>query len=290
MKTLTSIVLALAVVVPAAAGQNVDETRPAARDGVVTISILAGSVKVEGWTRDEIHVTGTLEQGVERLEISAAGRRTRIETVLPDNCRRCEADLVIQVPAGSRVEVKTVSAGIDASGLSGALDAHTVSGGIRVSGSPSDLRAESVSGALDLDTGRNAVDARSVSGRITLRSQAASLHASTVSGRLEVHAGDLERGSFGTVAGAVRVEAGVAPQGRIDVETVTGAVTLALPPGIAADFHVATFSGTVENAFGPAAELSRGVVPGTELAFSTGGGGGRISVETFSGPVSLQKR
>ena len=290
MKTFTSIVLALAVAVPAVAQQQVDETHAAAGDGVVSVSVLSGSVTVRGWARNEVHVKGTLERGVERLRFDSSGRHTRIETVIPDDCHRCAVDLVIQVPAASRLEVRTISASVEAAALTGTLDAQTVSGGIRAADNLSGLRAETVSGAVDLETGTTPVDARSVSGSITMHVRAATIAATTVSGRLDVEAGALERGTFHSVSGAIRLAVGVSPQGRIDVESVNGAVTLALPPSIAADFHVSTFSGSIDNAFGPNGERTSDFVPGTELTFSTGGGGGRIGVQTFSGLVRLVKR
>ena len=290
MKTLTSIVLALAVAVPAAAQRQVDETRPAVRDGIISLSVRAGSVRVEGWNRNEVHVKGTLERGVDRLRLESEGRHTRIEAVADDDCRRCRVDLVIQVPAASRMEVRTVSASLEVAALTGALDAQTVSGRVRVSDTPAALRVETVSGAVSLETGTTPVDARSVSGSITVRSRASSVEATTVSGRLDVESGDLYRGTFHSVSGAMQLAVGVVPQGRVDVESVSGAVTLSLLPSIAADFHVSTLGGTIDNAFGVKAERTSDFVPGLELTFSMGGGGGRIAVQTFTGSIYLEKR
>jgi len=290
MRTLASIVLTMAVVVPAAAQQQVDRTRPAAQDGTVTISLVSGSVHVTGWDRGEVHVKGTLGRDVERLDVTGNGRHTKIETVEQDHCENCEgSDLVIQVPAGSRVEVKSVSADVEASGVTGPVDARTISGSVRVSGDPSDVRVGTISGMVELKTGKSPIEARSVSGGVDVQTQAATVKATTVSGQLEVSAGNLDRGTFSSVAGRVQVWAGVTRQGRMDIETVGGPVTLLVPRGIAADFHVSTFSGSIDNTFGPAAEHTGGMIPGKELTFSTGGGGGRVSVKTFSARVILKK-
>src|SRR4029077_13336188 len=59
MKTLIPI-LSLALAVPALGQSRVDERRPAAADGVVEIDSAVGAVKVIGWNREEVQVTGAL--------------------------------------------------------------------------------------------------------------------------------------------------------------------------------------------------------------------------------------
>jgi len=57
----------------ALAGSPISERAPADATGHVEISNTAGSVEVSGWARNEVEVTGTLGDGVERLEFSRAG-------------------------------------------------------------------------------------------------------------------------------------------------------------------------------------------------------------------------
>ena len=66
--------------------------------------------------------------------------------------------------------------------------------------------------------------------------------------------------------------------------------TIALPANVAADFSVSTFSGSVDNAFGPPATRVGEHTPEKELEFSTGGGGASVSIHTLSGGVTLRKK
>ncbi len=50
-----------------------------------------------------------------------------------------------------------------------------------------------------------------------------------------------------------------------------------------------TFSGDIENQFGPPAERSSRYGPGKSLEFTAGGGDAEVSVEVFSGNVALRK-
>jgi predicted membrane protein len=93
-----------------------------------------------------------------------------------------------------------------------------------------------------------------------------------------------------SVAGTVRFEAAIAPRATVSIETVSGAVQLLLPAGVGAEFAVSSFSGQINNELGPAAQKSSKWTPQTELNFTTGAGGARVTVETLSGAIEIRKR
>jgi hypothetical protein len=53
---------------------------------------------------------------------------------------------------------------------------------------------------------------------------------------------------------------------------------------------VSSFSGHITNELGPAAEKPSKWTPQTELGFTTGSGGARITIETLSGAIEIRKR
>ena len=57
-----------------------------------------------------------------------------------------------------------------------------------------------------------------------------------------------------------------------------------------ADFYVETYSGSIKNQIGPSPTRADDYGPGKELRFSSGTGGARVSIESFSGSVKLIKR
>ena len=82
MKRLTAIALAFLFTAPVAA-EEVDRTLDAAADGAVEISNIAGSVTVEGWSRNEVQVKGTLGRNVEELIFERDGDRVTIKVKVP---------------------------------------------------------------------------------------------------------------------------------------------------------------------------------------------------------------
>jgi DUF4097 and DUF4098 domain-containing protein YvlB len=291
MRRLGYLALVMAVAaLPAIAEQRVDERRPAARDGVVQISNVAGSVNVTGWDREEVAVTGTLGKGTEHLEFAGSGGKTVVKVVLPRHAHHVDGSrLEIQVPAGSQLEIETVSAEIAVQKVSGKVRLESVSGSITVAGEPSRFEARSVSGKIEISAANAPGRAKSVSGAVTLRGVAGAVEASSVSGSLRVTGGEVTSVELETTSGRIMFDAALARDARLEATSVSGAVELTLPANVAAEFDVTTFSGDISNDLGPAARRTSEHGPGRELSFSTGGAA-RVVVKNFSGSVHLRKR
>ena len=104
-----------------------------------------------GWEREEIHVTGTLGEDVERLDIEGDEKRLRIGVVLPKRARNVgDTDLEVRVPRGCDLKVSTVSADIEAVNVNGRLYLKAVSGDVTGRGQPEEVEVESVSGDIEL--------------------------------------------------------------------------------------------------------------------------------------------
>ena len=290
MRKIGLALLVLAAAWPAAAQQKLDETRPASKDGVVEVHTVSGSVTVTGWDREEVAVTGTLGRGSERLEFTGSAARTEVRVVLPHFAHDVDgSDLEIKVPAGSRLEVSTVSATIGVGAVTGPVRLESVSGGITVGGAPRQFDAKSVSGDIEIAAANAPGRASTVSGTVSLKGVQGEVEASSVSGAVGVSGGAVSRAELQTTSGDIRFDAGLASGGRLDAKTVSGTVDLLLPAATAADFDVTTFSGQISNEFGPQARRASEYGPGRELSFSTGAGG-RVVAKSFSGSVHLRKR
>ena len=101
--------------------------------GEVDISNVAGTVNVSGWDRNEVRVTGTPGRGRGAARFHQRGKRTLIKVVLKKSTHwgdNGDAELSIRVPAGSRLDVNTVSAEISVKRVSGLQRLQSVSGEI----------------------------------------------------------------------------------------------------------------------------------------------------------------
>jgi DUF4097 and DUF4098 domain-containing protein YvlB len=279
----------LAVAGRASAQTTVDQKRPAAPDGTVSIENMAGTIKVTGWDRAEVQVKGTVGAGGE-LSFDGTGKSTHIEIESDRNPMGVKSDLEVYVPAGSSVEIEGFQATISAAGVTGSVKAETVNGSITQSGAAKNVELQSVNGDVDVTKANGRIKAESVNGSVVLHDASGELEASTVHGKLHVLGGSWQRAELESVAGTVRFEAAISPRATVSIETVSGAVQLLLPAGVGAEFAVSSFQGQINNELGPAAQKSSKWTPETELNFTTGSGGARVTVETLSGAIEIRKR
>ena len=283
--------LALAgLALPAFAATPIDETRPLDARGEVEVSNLKGCIEVRAWDRDEVRITGSLGEGVERLEIGEGGRKLVVRVRYPRNSRNSEPTaLVLDIPRRASLDVSSVAASVDVQGVAGdELEIGSVSGTVVAVGAPRKADVESVSGDQRLNLNSRDVDLESVSGRISLRGRiAGSVDVESVSGDVDVHTrGErLARLGVSTVSGDARVHAGIADGGRFSFESVSGDVSLALPADASARIEARSFSGDLD---APGAEVVRKRYgPGASMDHRYGSGSGSIEVETFSGDFQL---
>jgi DUF4097 and DUF4098 domain-containing protein YvlB len=188
MKRLTVVVLGMLLAAPVMA-EEVDRTLDAASDGRVHISNIAGAVTIDGWSRDQVQVTGELGRNVEELIFERDGDKVTIKVKVPQKSGRgIESDLYIQVPQASSIDVSTVSADIEVIKVTGEQSLGTVSGDIDTEGAESDISAEAVSGDIEVN-GQNKVTntrANTVSGDVLLVRVAGIADTESVSGDVTI--------------------------------------------------------------------------------------------------------
>ena len=295
MKKMTTTLMTLALFTGLAwADKPVDESRPADPDARVSVEIVSGSIKVTGWDRDEVRISGSVGDDVDALEVSGSGGSISVDLDVPDSWGRrnrdIDAKLEISVPTSARLTVETVSANITVKEVDGTVELATVSGEIQLEGQPSNADVETVSGNIRVDGDQTAISAESVSGEIELTGVAETVEASSVSGNIEVSAREIERATFESVSGDLEFSGGLTAKARFHAEAHSGNVTLLLPADTSATWEVETFSGNVTNEFGPGPERTSEYGPGKWLKFTTGSGDARITVDSFSGNVRFRKR
>jgi hypothetical protein len=183
------IVAALAATVlfaqPLSAQGAVDRTLPLNADGAVRIYALTGTVTVRGWDQDAIRISGELGSG---NRLHAGGDRTAVKAFVEadDDRQPRPSRLEVMVPARAKVWIKTATATVLVSGVSGSVDAYVIGGLIRVTGNPADLNAEAIDGNIEVIGSPGWVRAKSAGGTVSLRGGSRDATLSTVTGRITV--------------------------------------------------------------------------------------------------------
>ena len=275
-----------------AIAEDVNQTLDAASDGTVTISNVAGSVEVRGWSRNQVEVTGELGRKVEELIFERDGDEVVIKVKVPRRSSGgISSDLTINVPEASSVQVNTVSADIDVADVEGEQQLESVSGDITTEAREADIELGSVSGDIEVEGDSKTIRSKmhTVSGDVEAEGLAGELAAESVSGDLTAVDGSFVRASMNTVNGDIVYHARLLDDGRLQIETINGEVDVNFNGDVSARFDIETFNGAIRNCFGPDAERTSKYAPGRELKFTEGGGSGRVSIQTLNGSLRLCK-
>jgi DUF4097 and DUF4098 domain-containing protein YvlB len=315
--SLATAAAALLLAGKADAQRQVNARHDAAANGTVEISINTGSVRVTGWNRNEVQVTGTLQRESDRVVLDGSGRTVEVR-VQGGRGRGAGATLEVRVPAGSSLEVNTHAAPITVNGVTGAVEMVSQAGAITVQGRPRSVDAMSHAGAVtvDAETDRATITAMAgpvrlagtVRQRAEITAMAGSVEVPAAVGEVEINAlngavrvanvtgGQVEitsvsgtvnvtgtrlRGSVNSVSGAVVVTGSLG--GALSVESHAGSVELRLPGNTGARVDINSFSGGVDSDW----RLTR---DGREWHGTLGRGGPTVSISTFSGSVKLSRR
>ena len=294
MRTLlirSTLALACLAALPALAGTPIDQTRPLDPRGRVEIENLKGRVEVRAWDRQEVKVTGTLGDGVEKFSLEGDRRSLRIEVKYPSRSGRTEPTvLIVQVPMLADLEIETVSADIDVHGIaSRELSLESVSGDIVANGAPREARVESVSGDVRLVLNSADVSVDTVSGELSLQGRLnGEVSMESVSGNLRLdNLGERMRSlSAGTVSGDMDLKLALQDGGEIRTESVSGDLLLRLPRDVSCEVSGESFSGELS---APGAKIEREEFgPGSSFHTRYGAGKGDVRIETFSGDATLR--
>jgi DUF4097 and DUF4098 domain-containing protein YvlB len=288
------IFVACALPLAALAGGDTIERKVAAEpSGEVVISNVSGTIDVRGWDRNEVRVTGRLGHGVQRVDVESSGGRTFVKVVLPrGNNNDGEAELEVSVPKGSSLEVSAVSADVSSRGVLGAQRLKSVSGEITADLAGSESEVRSVSGDITVRGDGKPLSLRvsSVSGGLDLTNTGGKLDVVTVSGDARVQMGDTSEIRGRTTSGNLEVSGKLTRDGRVDVEGVSGDITLRIsaPGGLSAEIE--SFSGDIEGCLAGNVERVSKYGPGSRLNIRTVEAGARVRAKTLSGDIDICDR
>lgn len=272
----------------------VDERRPLKPDAHLEVSNVAGLIEVEAWDRNELHLTGTLSEEVEKLEITGNESRLRIEVKLPRRTRNVDDTLLrLKVPAGVSLKAAGVSADVAVRGIRGDVEVNSVSGDVKLEVGSKSVEAQSVSGDVTVQApAATATRVESVSGDVIVRGVRGEVRGETVSGDVEVRAQTARRVALQSVSGDLELDTELAADAEVEAETMSGDVSLRVPqlPDVPIDLE--TYSGEIERSVllpGFEGRRSRDDDAGREYS-REGKGPGRIRLHSFSGDIVVNKR
>lgn len=281
----------------ARAQQKVDIRRPATAAVSVRLNGAFASVRVTGWERDTVAISGALgagsrmEGGPLNAQGPVSGMKFYVEAT--DEAASRNNRLELFVPRNARVWVKGGSADIEANRVGGSLDLNIIGGSVRVNGKPRELIVESMDGAVTFTGQADFARIKTATGNIDIGAYGDDVNVTTISGNITVtesKGGPIARGRFESVTGAITFAADIGRGGDARFDTHSGAIELRLKPQADVDIDAATITGAIENSFTQRRPDVGREGRGMELGTSSGNGGASVVIRSFKGNVKLTTR
>ena len=197
-----------------------------------------------------------------------------------------QAEIDIRLPRGAQVSVKTVTATIVATDVTGWF--NSVGGDVIVKGTARRMEAETLGGDIAIEGRAPWLSARTGNGTIKIEGLFGDVRASSVSGGISVLNKLVDRGRFESITGDIRYRGHFAPEGILDFDSHGGTITLVLPTAVTGRFALTTITGTIDNQFSGERPVDRAEGVGQDLELHRGSSGPRVTVRSFKGTIRLR--
>ena len=267
-------------------GAVLDTTLALGRNGVVELTLHSGDIIVTSWDRQEVQIRARSERGEIDLDATSA----RISLGVEGHGHTSDARFEVRVPAGTRVAARVVTGDIDIRGARAEVEAHSVTGDVDIEDAGA-LVAESVSGSVRAVRIAGRVTASSVSGDVELTDVGGDVRVESTSGEIYLSNVRARVVRVESVSGNIDFSGTVDRAGIYDFTSHSGNIDLVLPADVGAQVSFETFSGEIQSDFPivmrPTVEDDRRRQ--RRFDFTLGGGGARITANSFSGTIDLER-
>jgi hypothetical protein len=267
--------------------REIEQGRAVAPTAYLKVWNLTGSIRVVGWDRDSVAVTGRAQAGAGSFFFGGDRDAVKLGFEMQG---KGSGELTVHVPARSTVWIKAASATVDVQGVTGGLDVYSVSGPIRIRGQLRQLYAESIGGSVEIEGSAAALRARTGSGSVVLVGGGDDVTLSTVEGALRISGAGIRRGRFETISGTLDFDGSVEKGASLFFQTHSGNAEIALPQTAVFDADVSTFEGELAGDLLTRATSRRDPLQGRGASVSRGSGGADVTVRSFSGDIVLRGR
>jgi hypothetical protein len=294
ISSLGRIAAAIAIAIPLAnthAQQKVQVGRAVTSTASLRLFAAVGELQVIGWDRDSLEMTGVVQAG---SKVAVAGGTSGEKTSgmkmfieAPSEQGGGQGKLVLRIPRGARLWLKTGSADMDITGVTGGLDLNVVGGSITVHGNPKEVRAESMDGSVTIDGSPEWLRAKTATGDISLRG-GQDVGASTISGTIRATGGEVERARLESTTGAISFSDALARGASVELESHSGAIDIFFPARSDVELDVATITGTIANWWTNTRPTQGSEGRGMTLVTTHGMGGARMVVRSFKATVQVR--
>lgn len=316
-KTVTNLsLLALLALVtaPVLAGEKIDQIVKTSSDGRVSIDVMSGEVEIKSWDKNEVKVTGELDDDAEGYQFEESNGRVVFKVYMPQqrwgswksdagsnltfwlpkqNDVRFEGVntnvKVNDVHGGSRIN--TVNGDIEASSLTKRVSLETVNGKIFSTKLEGKIKLMTVNGEIEDRDSQGELEIEAVNGDINTATDAAELSVNNVNGDMDLNLRNIKELEINTVNGDLDVELRTQRNAKIYISTVGGDANLTFDKSFAGTINVEAHSGgDITNKINGQRPKKERYGPGESLRLNIGSEPIEVEIDTVSGDIKLMTK
>jgi DUF4097 and DUF4098 domain-containing protein YvlB len=281
------------------------------RNGTFDLQNVSGDIVVTGGGGNDVRIDAVkrvrhpnesearaLLQAID-VRIEERNGNVEVRTDYPRRNWSGGVDFTVSLPRDATVILRSVSGDVRVSTLNGDLRAETISGDLRATAVKRIRQAKTISGDLEItDTDADDVAASTISGTLLARGvKARSVDLQSVSGDVRMADVESDRTYVRSISGNIDFSGPLARNGRYEFQSHSGDVRVSPLGSQGFSIEASTFSGDLRSDY---ALTLQGNPPNNSLTSrgpnrrplrgTFGDGGALLSLQSFSGSITVVKR
>jgi DUF4097 and DUF4098 domain-containing protein YvlB len=281
------------------------------KTGTFDLQNVSGDIVVTGGGGNDVHIDAVkrvrhpnesearaLLQAID-VRMEERNGNVEVRTDYPRRNWSGGVDFTVSLPRDANVVLRSVSGDVRVSNLNGDLRAETISGALLATSVKRIRQAKTISGDLEItDTDADDVVASTISGTLLARGvKARSVDLQSVSGDVRITDVQSDRTYVRSISGSIDFSGQLARNGRYEFQSHSGDVRVSPLGSQGFSIEASTFSGDLRSDYPttlqgnpPNSSLINRGPNRRSLRTTVGDGGAVLSLQSFSGSITVVKR
>jgi len=291
--------------------EKLSKTLRLAKNGTFDLQNVSGAIVVTGGGGNDVRIDAVkrvrhpnesearaLLQAID-VRMEERNGNVEVRTDYPRRNWSGGVDFTVAVPRDANVILRSVSGDVRVSNLNGDLRADTISGDLVATAVKRIRLAKTISGDLEItDTDGDEVTAQTISGTLMARGvKARSVDLQSVSGDVRITDVQSDRTFVRSISGSIDFSGQLARNGRYEFQSHSGDVRVSPLGSPGFSIEASTFSGDLRSDYPttlqgnpPNNSLTSRGPSRRSLRATVGDGGAVLSLQSFSGSITVVKR
>lgn len=277
------------------AGEDFEKSLQVSVDGKVYIDNDRGEVKVEGWDKAEVKVSGELANSAHELIFKNKGKKTLIKVTMKRGGHRGHKAhsqgnyLTVFLPKEKKLHFKGRDTDFQISGLNAGIQGNTVNGDLHVKDVHSRINISTISGDIVVDKSSGTAYVESMKGDIDFVGTFEDVHLQSVAGDIWADIAEVEKLKSKNVTGSTLVVGDLMSEAYVKLTSVNGDINYKVANKLNAECEIATrFGGEITNNISEDMPKSS-ILQQKKLKMVSGDGSATLVMNSISGRVTIDK-